>query len=351
MNDVYNIYVYVPFICVYLASSTLINEGVVVYDESSDPTERLKYATLGMDGDMPQVNLSLKYFPDWIAKHEYNVNLIKYPARCSMTVSPNDVGHGHRVLKQTIKSDHFRYSETYIVPDGTNWQALMDELEATLDRASYDTIGRLVAQAPIIIKKAFTDSTVISSWETCGLLPLNTRTILARNKFFLELNQEDADYMHNDCLPLLTECMKMNGHIPESYFEEVLSAKDGLDNCRPKLSGLPLDEMHTSRQRAVVMNSDGYQQHINALIARKSSKPNPYLLSSSSNKKSSTVQRLCSNCSMVKNDKSSVVWINCCVKYCRKWSCDKNDCLESLRKHEITHLSDTNNLANNQDSK
>ena len=320
-------------------------------DADDDPTERLEFATLAMDGDLPQVNLSRDYFPDWITKHQYKINLIKYPARCSMTVSPNDVGHGHRVLKQTVKSDHFRYAETYAVPAGANWAALMSELKNTLDSSSFDTIGRMVAQAPMIIKKAFTGSTVISSWETCGLLPLNTRTILGRNNFFLELSQEDADYMHNECLPLLNECMEMHGYIPESYFEEVLSAKDGLDNCKPKLTGLSLDEMHTSRQRAVIMNSEGYQQHINTIVARKSSKPNPYSATSTSNKKSSTKQRLCLRCNIIKNDLSSAIWMNCCVKYCRFWCCPGELCLQALSVHEKHHLLATNNQPNNQKSK
>ena len=66
----------------------------------------------------------------------------------------------------------------------------------------------------------------------------------------LQLNQEQGDFVPSTIEPLSIACVE-NGIISEEEFQRYLDRPDPIDNCPVKNHGMPLNQMTTSRQRAM----------------------------------------------------------------------------------------------------
>ncbi len=260
--------------------------------------------------------------------------MAKYNASCSLTDSPNDAGHCHSNLKRAYDSTD--YQEHYSEPLGRRWEKLKARLQASLDTDSFETIWPAVASARSYIGKAFSDFNVQSSYAVTGMYPLNTKTILGRNLHYTnDLSDEQRAYVHDVCLPQLVEVLESEGYIPEQRFQEILSGDAALDNCPPKTRGQPLNLLHTSYQRCVLINSPEYLAHVATVLATKLAKTAPRTAQNASIKQAK--KYICFNleCDSVRGDQSTDNWTKCGVPYCTTWSCSSLACMELLRAHQI----------------
>lgn len=287
-----------------------------------------------MDGDMPQVNTVLDYLANKNVSNHWNLTVAKYNAGCSLSDSPNDAGHCHSSLKNAYHTTE--YNEHFVQPIGRKWEKLKQRLLHHLDTDSFETYWPAIATAKSYIGKAFSDFNVQASFATTGLHPFDTKTILGRNSHYkLDLSDEQRSFLHDVCLPKLIDVMKSDGYIAEDRFESILSGQDGVDNCAPKTRGQPLNLLHTSYQRCVLINTPEYLAHVQSISAKKSGQSVTSLAQDAPVKVAK--KDICFNkdCRSIRNHSSSNIWTKCGVPYCSCWSCSNPACVELLQQHQV----------------
>jgi len=161
-----------------------------------------------------------------------------------------------------VSGARFKYFPAPPGPDGALWADLKQLLVTRLTAASFKTIWKLLAQAPNMIKKAFTNRTLTKSFENCGLIPYDPKAIVRSHPDYSFISQAEADQIMDKCLPTLYAYFKEQGIVYKSKFDDILGRDKDLDNSPPKLTSKVLIECHTSRQRCCHMNSSGWQKYL-----------------------------------------------------------------------------------------
>mmetsp|Transcript_21648 Transcript_21648/g.31505 ORF Transcript_21648/g.31505 Transcript_21648/m.31505 type:complete len:395 (-) Transcript_21648:186-1370(-) len=268
----------------------------------------------------------------------------KYAGGCSMIQSGNDIGKMHVVLHNQYKSPAFIYG-TAPTPIGRNWMLLKAILKRDLDNSSFNTIWKTFTNAPLVIDKAFTRHNIRQAFDDGAIICGHKREmdldgILSTCPQYHKLSTADAEWVLENQVRF-DQIFDKRNCIPEKKFESILGERLGLDNCPPKYSGKPLNEMSTNRQRCLfihhfdmedsdIENSDiEIQKDMNAVVPVVNNVYKPRR----SNKK-------CCGCSTL--GEFGAQWNRCRVKSCRVYSCGSSQCDSVLESHIKIH---TNNAA------
>ena len=297
-----------------------------------------KCTGLAMDGDLPQVNVCTGDLAEETEENGSNLIFGKYSAQCSYWQSPNDNGNGHKILKGFVSNSKFIYDPSPLDPHGALWAALKVKLGQLMTPASYKTVWKLLAHVPDIVDKAFTSHAIKSSFSRCGLIPFNPKAVLCTHPDYKDIPQDKADYIVEECLPELYDLFNRQGIVYEEQFDAILDRVPELDKSPPKLTGKPLNDCHTSRQRCCIMNSDGWREHLlkNATSTSSTTSP-PTTASGVTDSITKLSQRCrCFNpaCHATRSTRSGDGWAKCQMMGCRMWSCPLAACIAILQTHQ-----------------
>lgn len=319
------------------------NNNVVFNTEiDKENKEKYRFICLACDGAGPQINVIEDNLIQKNKKYNWDILFIKYSAGCSMSQSPNDVGKMHNILKQQFKSPTFKYSVESPDPLSPVWEELRVYLLKHLEGASYKTYWQCLKHTQEFINRAFTISTIKSAYRKSGIYPYSSQQILSANSHYSTLSNEDAIFVKS-ILPELTACMRINGSISEEKFTQLLVTRPAVNNTQSR-AGMPLNNMVTNRQRAVIINSEIFMQinqerlkrkrqpEINQRSSKKQQLPNlTTALSHRINKSKYCSNTICHN-EITKENKSQ--FSKCRGLYCRVTCCRSSTCSLFLNGHE-----------------
>lgn len=224
-----------------------------------------EYLALLCDGAYAQVEALMGHLNKRILKKNLKILLVKYAGGCSMEQSANDQGRLHNFVHAKFKSASFRYEEV-ADPSGLHWADLKCILQEMLETPSFNTIWKCIKSASTFLDEAFTKSNVVSAFRAAGTVVPNPDTgalelrpdiILSHCPAFRDLTQEESDFVLSTIEPLSAACEE-HGIIPEEEFQSCLDHPEPVDNCPVKTHGMPLNQMTTNRQRAMVLSNSEY---------------------------------------------------------------------------------------------
>lgn len=216
-----------------------------------------KFIAFFCDGAHPQVAAILNTLNDRNLKKLLNFLYGKYAGGCSLTESVNDVGRMHAILHQLFSSTAFRYEKNHVEPAGEVWKELKGLLQTHLEPASFRTFWHCLCHYKEFVGKAFTKMNVQSAFAAAGVHPFSPEIILSTCPAFCELDEEDAQYVMGS-LDSLADCVRTGGLVPEAEFHRVLEGNPNCPHPEVKMTGKPLNDMCTSRQRAMIVNNPVY---------------------------------------------------------------------------------------------
>ena len=87
----------------------------------------------------------------------------------------------------------------------------------------------------------------------------NYPRILSSNPHFASLTQEDAETLLHS-VPTLIDTTLDIGFVPEDYYDHMYLESPNVDNCTPKTTGMALNSMCVSRQRACVFTNSTFKE-------------------------------------------------------------------------------------------
>jgi hypothetical protein len=181
---------------------------------------------------------------------------MKYAGGCSMTESPNDLGAPHMIMHEQFSSPHFRYGDA-IDPIGKPYEQLKEFLARYLDPSSFKTIWKFCCKSEEFVDRAFTISNVKSSFKSAGIFPRSDREILSKNPEFRKLSDGEAAFVLASIQGFSAK-IDEKGYICESEFDQHFEAEENIDTA-PAKTGMPLNEMATNRQRAMIDSHERWQ--------------------------------------------------------------------------------------------
>lgn len=242
------------------------NEGAGHAETMREKQIRLAHQFIAYfcDGAHPQIAAILNTLNDRNLKKLLYFLYGKYAGGCSLTESINDVGRMHAILHQLFGSAAFRYEKNHAEPSGEVWRELKALLKNKLEPASFRTYWHCLVHYKAFVGKAFTRMNVQSAFAAAGVHPYKPEIILSSCPAFCELDEDDARYVI-DSIDSLADCVRAGGLVPEADFHRVLEGNPNCPHPERKVTGKPLNDMSTSRQRAMIINNPVY---LSALATR-----------------------------------------------------------------------------------
>jgi hypothetical protein len=224
--------------------------------------ERFKYMCLSSDGAYAQIRaIQDSVMARCVRKGKF-ILWNKYGGGCSMTQSPNDNGRHHAILKKLFIATAFKYGDDYEEPSSTRFRQFKTDLQAMMEPASFRTIWKAIAHCRVYLDKAFSKANIQGAFRDTGIYPYNPTTMLTKCNHFAKLNDEKAAWLLNEAVPKLHTKFAEFGFVSEEQFEEVLSQKPGVDNCK-EVEGMQLNNMVLSRQRCFLFSHPEYVKVVN----------------------------------------------------------------------------------------
>lgn len=303
---------------------------------------RHRCIVLACDGAYPQINAILSTLVPYCLKIALFLWFLKYAGGCSLTQSVNDAGKFHSIFHMLFGSSSFRYTEEYADPEGSHWQELKTFLKKTLDGSSFNTYWRCLAHSEMFIEKAFIKMSVRKAYQMVGVFPYNPKQILSVCPAFHNMSPEDAEFTLAT-LPQLTQACQQRGYVREELFEELYRPVPGISLPPPKLTGKQLNEMATSRQRAMIVNNPNYLAELENREPADPPPPAPQATTAAASSSATGVgnaparaQRTykCGNsggCNVRSADLTG--WVRCGAKKCQIKFCNKPECFEVCTRH------------------
>ena len=323
------------------------------------------------DGAIPQIQALLGKVNSKCIKLGLPVVMGKTPGGASPATGTNDAGDMHKGSHKSFGSAIKGYKD-YPEPDKRNWQELKEYLNQRLDGDSFRTLWQCCRAAPHILPDTFKVSSLQKAFNTAGTLVVRDSdkalvpddvTILSHCPAFNKLNDQKAAFVLSS-VPIFAQLMERDGYIDEDDFQRVLSGEDNVDNCPPK-TGKPLGLMSTSRQRACIVNSTGWLEHLQLVEdyaaereyqtqLRKEQRENKRLREEEEEaKREDTKKKKAAapkvrgygtrcfgfpHCPRFKGDDDAACkdckgWIKCPRVFCREWACPSPQCRGVLQMH------------------
>ena len=98
---------------------------------------------------------------------------------------------------------------------------------------------------------------MLSAFKKAGVYPRSDAVILSKNPEFCLLKDDKAELVLAS-IQHFSECVDAKGYIMEDEFDEKFDEEENIDTV-PAKHGMPLNEMATNRQRAMI---DSYPKWI-----------------------------------------------------------------------------------------
>ena len=218
-------------------------------ERKKEVQRRFKYICLARDGAYAQINAT-EELQHWNESKGVFMLWMKYSGGCSMTQSANDLGACHQIMKQQVADSKYRYDDIIQEPPGVPYRELKAFLLKYLDASSFATYWKFICKCEAFVDKAFSISNVQSAFKKAGVYPRSNEMILSKNPEFRNLNENEAAYVLAS-IQRFSDCVDAKGYIPEEAFDEQFDAEENIDTV-PAKRGMPLNEMATNRQRAMI---------------------------------------------------------------------------------------------------
>ena len=321
-----------------------------------DVRAKFKWILLMMDGAYGQIKAVLDSVIERSVRLGLNLMIGKTAGGASMIQSVNDSGAGHQILHSLFTNNSFRYDDDFDVdPTSPQWIQLKSTLRRKMEPASFRTVWKAMTQAELFLKTAFTPKNIRSAFLHAGVYPLNVDLILDACPHYNKMQTEDAQFVIG-CLPQFDQVFEQYGYVPETEYERILHFREGVDNCPAKM-GKPLNEMNTSRQRAMLISHPTYLEHLqmntaseesirtNAMWRKERVVHQQQLQQAAQEVHAAAVQKkrgpnkvICSNpmCCARNFDGSwkELGWEKCKTKQCNIAMCADAACRELMQKHK-----------------
>lgn len=318
---------------------------------------KFKYVCIMCDGAIPQIKALLKSTRKRCAKAKYRVVMGKYPGGTSLSTSPNDQGKMHQGTHANIHAALRGYVD-YPEPKEQAWVELKALLQKLMDRDSFKTLWKCCRAAPTVLKDCFKTSSVQKAFSLAGTEFVHKNGEVGPNDIVMLSHCPNYTKLSNDkaTFVLLTDIMARDGFITEHEFEKVLAGDVEIDACGTK-TGKPLELMATSRQRACLLNSPGWLEHLKLVgeyeqeqeyekTLREEKKKEKatdqgteatqgVIASTGNSSSSSSGKSKYKTCCNQMCGRSLTSWMACRGKYCRVVCCvEQEQCIHHLREHE-----------------
>ena len=261
-----------------------------------DPREKFKNIALQSDGEKNQNQALLGkegvcegVIPRSVSKGHDTV-FSKYPAGSTLLFAHPDTEKSHSLIHKYYHTEDFVSSDVINWPLGKQWTQLDARLRELLkgNRGSYVTLAKCVAEWPKCLDYAYNASLTIDGINKSGLCrkellndylaclrpnPSSPEFVLSKNPKFRELDEEDATWLLDHCMPLLVDIMRKYLHISEEWLTDILN-----DTLHPDVANATaslrkshlksLNELDVIRQRFIIMNTEYLEMLDNKRVAQ-----------------------------------------------------------------------------------
>lgn len=291
---------------------------------------------------------------EWACSKGFNIVWAKYAGGCSMSQSPNDLGVQHKLMHQQFASSNYRYNDV-CDPPGKPYADLKEYLSKYLEASSFKTLWKCFCKAEEFISRAFSTANIISSFKVGGVYPRCNRTVLSHNQEFCKQSEKEAQYVLATIEPF-SLCIDAKGYIHEDEFDQQFQEEENIDTL-PRKTGMPLNEMATNRQRAMIDSHDGWLAELKERdeLKRQQAEEKAKRAHDKEIRKAVTAGGVvdadqngqitpiptptlnCSNLGCLNTTptkgKKGDGWKKCPGKGCRVWSCGDLACVEGRERH------------------
>ena len=224
--------------------------------------EKYKWTTLIRDGAYGPISVGPE-MDSWNRGKGRQMFMAKWSAGCSMSESPNDLGHMHQILHALFSNADFK-CRVSADPPGTYYRALKAYLQKHLAPASFQTFWRCICSMEAFMNKAFSQFNVQSAWRAGGINGdiVDAPTIMGHNPSFANLPDSKASNLLRLIDAVFVPYWWQHGLVHEWVFEEVFSGVDNIDTINQGRAGKPLNAMATNRQRFLMDNHSCWKEEL-----------------------------------------------------------------------------------------
>ena len=323
-------------------------------ERKTEIRKRFKTMCLARDGAYSQINAT-EELQQWNESKGVSMLWMKYAGGCSMTQSPNDLGASHEIMKKLVADPNYRYDDVLQDPTGEPYRILKEFLLMYLDASSFATYWKFICKSEAFVDKAFSTSNILSAFKKAGIYPRSNEMVLSKNPEFRMLTDDEAEFLLAS-IQGFSECVDAKGYIHETEFDEQFNGEEHIDTA-PAKHGMPLNEMATNRQRAMI---DSHPKWIELQEERRELKrvddaaKATRAAAKTQRKNAREAKRIadienhvppaevrftsclttgCANKTPTK-DKKPKGWYKCKGKNCRTWACGLILCVEGCKLHE-----------------
>lgn len=219
---------------------------------------------LSFDGDRPQIEATYRQLLAHIEEEKLPLELLKFPAGCSLLFQPNDQMRSHAIIHKLVPSYMKQITEKSNAP---YWLPQLETLLVAnhIAAASRKTFTKFFYFLPTLISNAFKKQTIESGWKSSGLFPLNYVRILAQTPNWKIREEAEVIQIMRAVSALVEDYSNERTYISDEIIESKLQ-----DNYRWRTK--IIDPNLLNHARAVWLNSEGAIQKRKEEIERRRQK-------------------------------------------------------------------------------
>jgi hypothetical protein len=142
-----------------------------------------------LDGELEQLNGLVHLLTEYTLRRGFD--LVKLAGGCSPNQQPNDVMASFRILKQFLRSPHYKSLQSKLIgrKDRPHYMDKVSTVLAPLDQASRSTFEKALIVLPEVLSTAYSRANVMRGWECID--PNNYEQIMDRCPSWRLLNASD----------------------------------------------------------------------------------------------------------------------------------------------------------------
>jgi hypothetical protein len=239
-----------------------------------------------LDGDVPGINLLLRPgVRAWLVSR--GIDVLKFAAACSGLQQPLDTSPGFRAVKQFLRSIKYQYKShlndaSPYMPAFEKWITKHTDLTGP----ERDLLMTFVGQLPAMLRDQMSIKNLAAGWKAAGVVPYNPAKMMRRctkkwptyptSATIAKLAAQVATT--GRCTNAMMDalgvpaCLNVASPSDEQFELAFLNAERGVQ----KKKKLTLDEMHLSRQRALIVTHAGIdalrEARENEMVAKEAAK-------------------------------------------------------------------------------
>jgi len=230
--------------------------GVPAGAAAPDPGLR---KAITMDGAYPQVNEILDGAVVLQVAAAEHIELIKWAAKCSLTMAAADVSPIHRNLHSFFNSSRFNYSAEGN-PSVGMLAFIRDFLQpSAIDTSSKKTYVAFLSHLETAVSQSITKKALDEGWQRTGVRPFDVAQILSGFSDWDNLPEATADTLLA-CAPHFQRVAAREGFVTDQHIDLYLTARGvDIDQLAGRPSDAPLlEDLHPSRRRTIWLNNERF---------------------------------------------------------------------------------------------